>query len=245
MSDELVTVARCATPVEAGLLRSRLEAQGIPACLADDEAVGMLGVLANAMGGVKVQVPRAYEQQALAVVEEEPGAGPARGGAVGACPHCGRETEPGFEACWFCGRPLEDQPDAIFVRPSTPAAPPLPSAARADPPANPETAEAPETDQAEADPFEDSANTALVNRAWRAAILGLFIFPICLPVVSIYSFCLLLGLRRPANDLSATARSRYRIAFAVDLAVIAANLLLLIALIAEIIRHALPAGRQL
>jgi hypothetical protein len=242
MSDELVTVAVCTTPVEAGILKSRLEAEGIPACLMDDEAVGMVGILANAMGGVKVQVPRAYERRAMAIVEEEHGAGPARGGAAGVCSHCGSEIEPGFEACWSCGRPLEDRPDAVFVRPGARAAPPPPGTAREDPPASPGTAEAPETDRDEADPFEDSANTAQVDRAWRAAILGLFIFPLCLPAVSIYSFCLLLGLSRPGDDLSARARSRYRIALVVDLAVFAANILLLIAFIAPMIRRALTAG---
>src|SRR5262249_51823001 len=159
---------RCTTAVEAGLVRSRLEAEGIPACLADDEVVGMIGVLAHAMGGVKVQVPRGYEQQGANVLAEERSAGPAPV-AAGVFPHCGSETEPGFEACWSCGRPLEDQSDAVFVRPSSPAVPRLPSAAREAGPDKPETAEAPEMDRSEADPFEDSANTALVNRAWRAA----------------------------------------------------------------------------
>jgi hypothetical protein len=52
----LVAVASYASPVEAHLARSRLEAAGIPAFVADEHIVAVHWLCSSAVGGVKVQV---------------------------------------------------------------------------------------------------------------------------------------------------------------------------------------------
>ena len=56
MSNELVNVASFADPIEANLAKNNLEAAGVRAFLANEESVGMLWHLGNAMGWIKVQV---------------------------------------------------------------------------------------------------------------------------------------------------------------------------------------------
>jgi hypothetical protein len=52
----LVAVTSCASPVEAHLARSRLEAEGIPAFVADEHIVSVSWLYSAAVGGVKVLV---------------------------------------------------------------------------------------------------------------------------------------------------------------------------------------------
>ena len=54
--DELVTVAAFPDVAEAELARERLELEGIQAFVADSQTVGTMPFLANATGGVRVQV---------------------------------------------------------------------------------------------------------------------------------------------------------------------------------------------
>jgi hypothetical protein len=69
MNDELMTVATLASPAEANIARSCLEAAGIPAFLAAEvAAVGLGWSPANAPGGVKLQVPTRQSEQAIAVL---------------------------------------------------------------------------------------------------------------------------------------------------------------------------------
>ena len=56
MSNELVTVASFANPIEANLAKNNLEAAGVRTFLANEESVDMLWHLGNAMGWIKVQV---------------------------------------------------------------------------------------------------------------------------------------------------------------------------------------------
>lgn len=64
---EFLTIARFLVPLDAHILRARLEAEGIPAVLADDNLVQTNSLIAAAVGGVRVQVPatRAAEAQAI------------------------------------------------------------------------------------------------------------------------------------------------------------------------------------
>lgn len=65
MPGDLRVVASFATPVEADVLRMRLEAEGIRSVLADESTVGMNWVLGNAVGGVKVLVIESDLEAAL------------------------------------------------------------------------------------------------------------------------------------------------------------------------------------
>jgi hypothetical protein len=72
MTKDFVTVATCQTAEEAHMLRNGLEAAGIRAFLSDELTTGMIWVLNNALGGVKVQVAAADVAAARAVLEAEP-----------------------------------------------------------------------------------------------------------------------------------------------------------------------------
>ncbi len=60
----LATLGRYFDPWEAHILRSRLEAEGIPAYVIGDQHIIANWPLSVALGGVALQVPRAYLVQA-------------------------------------------------------------------------------------------------------------------------------------------------------------------------------------
>jgi len=67
----MITVARFSMPFEAHIAKSRLESEGIPAFVADEHTVGMNWLFSNAMGGVRLQVPSDYADDALRVLAED------------------------------------------------------------------------------------------------------------------------------------------------------------------------------
>jgi hypothetical protein len=68
VSGDLVPIARFFTAMEAHILQSRLEADGVPAIVADANIVQTNALLTMAVGGVRVLVPEAYLDQALEIV---------------------------------------------------------------------------------------------------------------------------------------------------------------------------------
>jgi hypothetical protein len=81
--ENLVTVAAFDTTVKASILASRLEAEGIECFLADAETIAAHGLLAPALGGVKIQVREPDAARAAAIIRQAVPA-PAR-----ICPSCG------------------------------------------------------------------------------------------------------------------------------------------------------------
>src|SRR5512140_1473298 len=71
MTEKLVTVGVYVSPHEAGLAKGELEAYGIPAFVADEFAIGANPLLSNALGGIKVQVPAGYLEEARKVLAAE------------------------------------------------------------------------------------------------------------------------------------------------------------------------------
>ena len=71
MTDKLVTVAVFVSPHEAGMAKGELEAYGIPAYVADEFAIGANPLLSNALGGIKVQVPARFVEEARKVLSVE------------------------------------------------------------------------------------------------------------------------------------------------------------------------------
>jgi hypothetical protein len=67
----LVTIASYSTAYEARLVRGELEAFGIDATLADENAVSLNWLWSNALGGVKVQVPESEVEAALGILGTE------------------------------------------------------------------------------------------------------------------------------------------------------------------------------
>jgi hypothetical protein len=69
--DDFITVATFWNPAEAHVVRSRLEAEGIRAYLADEMTVTMDWLLSNAIGGIKLQVAEKDAARALRVLAEK------------------------------------------------------------------------------------------------------------------------------------------------------------------------------
>jgi hypothetical protein len=65
---EWVTIARVLVPMDAHILRGRLEAEGIPALVADGNLVQTNSLLSVAVGGVRVQVPAPFVSQAREIM---------------------------------------------------------------------------------------------------------------------------------------------------------------------------------
>ena len=63
------TIASFSQPVEAHMLRSRLEAEGIVAYLRDENMIALDWLYSNALGGVKVDVADEDYDQAVQIIE--------------------------------------------------------------------------------------------------------------------------------------------------------------------------------
>jgi hypothetical protein len=68
---DLVMVARIYDPLEAEMLRGRLESEGIPAMVADTLTAQTNPFYKLAIGGVRVMVPEAYLAQAREIVRAD------------------------------------------------------------------------------------------------------------------------------------------------------------------------------
>jgi hypothetical protein len=65
---DLVLIARVFTPIEAHMLQSRLQAEGVPAVVADAQVVGVNPLLTMAVGGVRVLVQESDLERAREIV---------------------------------------------------------------------------------------------------------------------------------------------------------------------------------
>ena len=68
MNDDFVTVRAYSIPWEADLASMMLEAATIPTFVADANTVAMYWLYSNAIGGVKLQVPKSLAQQAVEIL---------------------------------------------------------------------------------------------------------------------------------------------------------------------------------
>src|SRR5262249_18282199 len=71
-ADDLVTVATFRFAHEAEFGKLRLEAAGVTAFIADAETVAMDWLLGNAIGNIKLQVPRSRAEEAATILAEAP-----------------------------------------------------------------------------------------------------------------------------------------------------------------------------
>jgi hypothetical protein len=67
----LTTIARFSFPFEAQIAKSKLEAMGIPAFVADEHTINMDWLYSNAMGGVRLQVLQEQADEAIALLKED------------------------------------------------------------------------------------------------------------------------------------------------------------------------------
>jgi hypothetical protein len=94
MSDDLVTVATFADPVQANLAKNRLEASGVRAFLANEEAVDMDWLLGNALGWIRLEVGDEDADDARAVLDHHDGVDASAAVAPEEVPSAIDEAEP-------------------------------------------------------------------------------------------------------------------------------------------------------
>lgn len=210
MSDRqrLVTVASYFLPAEAAVARMALQREGIAAFLEGDNLVSMQWLLANAVGGIKLQVPEADVERALDVL-----AG-ARDAAAGFDDAWGEQPQSEDLAAYDDDRlddEAADEDDAAAADSAHQAANPYrsPRALAGD---------VPERAQARTQSADDEAWRALM-----AAILGLFVCPVAL---HLYSFAVLSRLQAEQVPLSRTGKLHCTVAAAID--VIACGMFLIL-----------------
>lgn len=68
MTNDLVTIASFASPVEAELAKNCLESSGIPTFLVGENTVSMAWHLTNAVGGIRLQVAQSDATEAVAIL---------------------------------------------------------------------------------------------------------------------------------------------------------------------------------
>lgn len=93
----MITIARYSFPWEAQIVKARLDAEGIPAFVADEQTINMQWLYSNAMGGVRLQVPKAFASRAIEILAEDHSDEfeEVQGVDVVACKACGSaKTEP-------------------------------------------------------------------------------------------------------------------------------------------------------
>ena len=67
--NSLVTIASYTNSLHANIVKGRLQAENIPATLANEQYINADWLLSNALGGVQIQVPVEYEQPAKELIE--------------------------------------------------------------------------------------------------------------------------------------------------------------------------------
>lgn len=190
--DDLVTIAKYGSPLDAQVSRIALEGQGIRACVTDDETTGWLWYLGTALGGAKLQVANRDVELAQDVLanarrhDESPDSGD------WICPDCRAEVDAGFDVCWSCERPRDSNAMRVGAGQTADA---KASAL--------ETANGQSTDVAQ--PSDADANAV---RAFRASVLGILI-----PPLTIYAAYL--GIKCIGQELSPSAKRKYYAALAI------------------------------
>lgn len=103
LQEEYITVASYTDAVQAHLARGRLEAEGVPAEVADEHYVWADWMMSNALGGVKLRVPERMAERAARILSDlEAGefalADPAQDEEH--CPRCGSDAIEASSGSW-------------------------------------------------------------------------------------------------------------------------------------------------
>ena len=219
--EKIVRLAWFGDPIEAGLVKNRLEEVGISAFISGDIAAGAFAGLGSAFAKIELYVPRSCLQRAFSVLEkiqtEEY--------------HLDAEDSTAIEARDPPSRPVDEHVMAAGTH--IQAAPASDSAA--DQGSEPEIAaamdqEAPEEVKDLDRPITWTAE-ALANRAWRAAVLGLVLFP---GMFHLYSLFLLVNMMFKDEEVSPSGMRKVYGALALDLAVLPIVALIVLAILSHV-----------
>lgn len=209
----LTVVRSCADRIEAESIRIRLAEAGIRAMITGTDmgtALGLGG--AGTMRMVRVEVPNEDAQRAAELLAEDERKAAEAGPWI--CSRCHEQNEATFDVCWSCSKPRTDDDErgrldtspsvqsefseSISVEPTeapvddgNPYRPVAPAETESSKPTVPEP-----------EPPESLADE--VRRAFRAAVIGAFVFP---PLVCFYSLYLLMQLPPQAYQVAGYRRN--------------------------------------
>lgn len=65
---DLITITSYSEPLEAHIVKGRLEAEGVPAFIANEHHISVAWYLSNALGGVKIQVHKQDHEKAIKII---------------------------------------------------------------------------------------------------------------------------------------------------------------------------------
>ncbi|RMF36968.1 MAG: DUF2007 domain-containing protein [Planctomycetota bacterium] len=231
--NDLTVVSRHLDALAAHTVRNRLEAQGIPAVVEGADSQTMLSYIGPALGGVKVLVPSERASEAHAILREEVSAAEPSVPAW-TCPRCYSQVDAGFELCWNCGAACPElEPSAEASSEGTTAEGPpesvsSPSTALDGAPGDPRgaanTTATVETRVATELPDEQALHEAVLESAWRAAIIGLCLLPV---IAHAYSLMLIAWHAPSLTDLPAAPRRKLIATVIIDAAALVGGALLL------------------
>lgn len=223
---EFVKVASYANPAEAEQMRGIMEENGIRAFVDGASLNTALSYIGNALGGVGLIVPSRDAERATQLIHEIQEAAQHDHGGAWYCGACEEEVDAGFDVCWKCGASRREveapfplaadiAPEPISLDTTDPGNARLqgqPGLDETNPFASPNAKRS--LDASAADRLAiDSEAEAMLNRAWKAAIVGFFI-PL---IANVYSMYLLLAASQRTNDFSPEGNSRFYWAFALNL----------------------------
>jgi len=205
MSDEMVTIATFGDPIEAQVIKNRLEEEGITAFITGGESGGLFAGMGGAFGLVRLLVAEKDEERALAILDEtaeedlpdEPDTDPVTSirAAGGNEPDEDEDSEPD-------GR--------IQSVPGVKEAAALPRSPRGDAPA---VKLADNDDDETEEPRVDWGAEDYAARAWKAAVLGVLILP---PLLHLYSIWCIIRLYSIDEELSPAGRRKFYGALFID-----------------------------
>ncbi len=84
----LVNIAAFNNSAEAYLLKSKLESEGIPAFIFDEQMITLNPLLSNGLHGIKLKVDEKNKDKALAVIHQINNTPISRNGEILHCPRC-------------------------------------------------------------------------------------------------------------------------------------------------------------
>lgn len=224
MTAKLVEIARFDDLFRAETVRIGLEELGIPAFVEGAETNRAMHYVGTALGGIRVLVPadkKVEAETAIAQIESQNSNAPS---PAWICPKCGEEVEGNFESCWSCHMERPANPKVAPFRPDEyeledADAAPVPDR---DDEANPYSAPRTTKPKSEVASGMDAAQVeAVVLRAWRASVIGLFFCPVLLHA---YSMFVLIDTRDGIALLSETGKRRRFWAVVINLLMLLAGL---------------------
>ncbi|MEM8669647.1 MAG: DUF2007 domain-containing protein [Planctomycetota bacterium] len=196
----LTSIRNCTDRIEAESLRIRLAEAGIRALVTGTDMETALGLGgAGTMRMVRLEVPTEDAERAVAILEED------RRKAIEAgpwiCSRCHEQNESTFEVCWSCSKPRSDDDERGRLEPKGLKSTPEPIEIERTEPVSEDgnpyrpapTFSSPQRVTGVDSITDESWDTidADVRRAFRASIVGSFVFP---PLVCFYSLYLLLSI---------------------------------------------------